>query len=610
MVSIGTRSPVYGRHGMVSCSQPLASEIGLRILKQGGNAVDAAIAIAAALNLTEPCSTGVGGDCFLLFYDAKTKKVQGLNGSGRSPAALTPEQVLVDLGADAVGIPSGHGHAVTVPGTVAGWVDAVDAWGTLPMVEILAPVIALAREGFPVSPLTAASWERGKTQLLRGPNAGELLMPDGEAPKTGEIFANPNLAKCLEEVAKYGKKSFYEDGRIARAIVDMVKSKGGVMTLEDLKNHTSTFVVPISTRFRGVDVHEIPPNGQGITALLALNILAQLTKDGSVPTRGSAEEVHLQIEALRLAFADAKWYVSDMEHNTTLPIVELLSEKYANQRAALVNPKKAAIDPKHGSPELSCNTVSFQVVDGQGNAVSMVNSNYEGFGTGLVPKGCGFTLQNRGCNFELYGAKVGHPNTLAPNKRPYHTIIPGLSTFADSGELHSSFTVMGAFMQPQGHVQVLSHLLGHNMNPQEALDAPRFCIDVDRPTKPGRSDGGSTVLVESDLDSDVITALREQFGHHVTEVTGLKRSVFGRGQIILRDPKSGVLCAGSDGRADGCAMGCCITSTFASGITNLVYVTCHDVADAGVPYSRAQCIPVDLSSSTGNCRKTYDHRVR
>ncbi|KAI9989937.1 hypothetical protein PInf_020236 [Phytophthora infestans] len=537
MVSIGTRSPVYGRHGMVSCSQPLASEAGLRILKQGGNAVDAAIAIAAALNVTEPCSTGVGGDCFLLFYDAKSKQVRGLNGSGRSPAALTAEQAIKDLGEDVTVIPSGHGHAVTVPGTVAGWVDAVEAWGSLTMAEILGPAIELAREGFPVSPLTAASWERGKSQLLRGPNAAELLNAEGQAPKAGEIFKNENLAKCFEEVVKSGKKAFYADGRIAQAIVDMVREKGGVMTLEDLQTHQSTFVTPISTRFQGVDVHEIPPN------------------EGGLPPQGSADFVHLQIEALRLAFADAKWFVSDMEHNTALPVKELLSENYAKKRAALIDRTKAAIDPKHGSPELSCDTVSFQVIDGQGNAVSMVNSNYEGFGTGLVPKGCGFTLQNRGCNFELHGSKVGHPNALAPSKRPYHTIIPGLSTFADSGELHSSFTVMGGFMQPQGHVQVLSNMLLHGMNPQEALDAPRFSIDVDRPTKPGRSDGGSSVLVETDLGDAVIAALREKFGHNIQEVEGFKRTTFGRGQIILRDPTTGVLCAGSDGRADGCAMG-------------------------------------------------------
>lgn len=327
------------------------------------------------------------------------------------------------------------------------------------------------------------------------------------------------------------------------------------MTLDDFKSHKSQFITPISTRFHGLDVHEVPPNGQGITALLALNILTQLIKDEKVPAQGTAEFVHLQIEALRLAFADAKWFVSDMEHNTSLPVSELLSEWYAQKRAMLVNRTKAAIDPKHGSPALGSETVSFQVIDGRGNAVSMVNSNYEGFGTGLIPHNCGFSLQNRGCNFELHGHKVGHPNALAPRKRPYHTIIPGLLTFAHSGELHSSFSVMGGFMQPQGHVQVLSNMLLHSMNPQEALDAPRFCIDVDHFTTLGGKERDSCVLVETDLGADVIAALRDEFGHRMKEVKGLERAVFGRGQIIVRDPHTGVLCAGSDGRADGCAMG-------------------------------------------------------
>ncbi|KAL7680878.1 putative nucleophile aminohydrolase [Plasmopara halstedii] len=555
MVSIGSRSPIYGRHGMVSCSQPLASEIGLRILKQGGNAVDAAIAIAAALSVTEPCSTGIGGDCFLLFFDAKTNQVRGLNGSGCSPVALSINQVIKDLEKDATAIPSDHGHAVTVPGAVAGWVDAVEAWGTLSMIDILRPAIELAREGFPVSPLTAVSWEHGRDQLLRSSNAAELLNDRSEAPKAGEIFKNENLAKCLEEIGHDGKKAFYEEGRIAQAILNAVKEKKGLMALEDLASHKSLMVTPISTLFHGVNVYEIPPNGQGITALLALNILTELIRPETLPAQKYAAFVHLQIEALRLAFADAKWFVSDADHNTSLPVKELLSERYAKERAKLVNRTKAAIDTKNGSPELSCDTVSFQVIDGQGNAVSMVTSNYEGFGTGFIPKGCGFTLQNRACNFVLHGHKVGHPNALGPKKRPYHTIIPGLSTFADSGELHSSFSVMGGFMQPQGHVQVLSNMLLHGMNPQEALDAPRFNIDVNRPSKHGEKETGSFVLVETDLGADVIAALHDQFGHNVKEVKGLKRSIFGRGQIIVRDPNTGVLCAGSDGRADGCAMG-------------------------------------------------------
>uniref|UniRef100_K3XAX6 Gamma-glutamyltransferase n=1 Tax=Globisporangium ultimum (strain ATCC 200006 / CBS 805.95 / DAOM BR144) TaxID=431595 RepID=K3XAX6_GLOUD len=555
MVTIGRRSPVFARHGMVASSQPLATEIGMRILKQGGNAVDAAIAVAATLNLTEPCSTGIGGDCFLLYYDAKTKQVLGLNGSGRSSAALTREQALKDFAVDGDAnaapafIPRSHGHAVTVPGTVAGWVDAIDAWGSLPLADVLAPAIALAKEGFPVSTLTAASWKRGQFQLERGPYANELLV-DGRAPLAGEIFKNPYLAECFEEVAAKGKAGFYE-GRIAEAIVEMVQSKGGVMTLDDLKAHTSTFVTPIKTTFRGVDVYEIPPNGQGITALLALNILDQLLPqeaDADLPAHNSAEYLHLLIEAMRLAFADAKWYVSDMEHMPDIPINELLSAEYAKQRATLINRQKATVDPQRGSPVLSCDTVSFQVVDGAGNAVSMVNSNYEGFGTGFIPRHTGFSLQNRGSNFCLNDPL--HPNALAPRKRPYHTIIPALSTFHGSGELHSTFTVMGGFMQPQGHVQVLCNLLLHQLNAQEAIDGARFCIDAQH-----EDNDKSYVFIEDDVAPEVVDALQSKFGHVVVVRSGLQRTLFGRGQIILRDPRTGVLTAGSDGRADGCAMG-------------------------------------------------------
>lgn len=549
MVSIGTRSPVYGRHGMVASSQPLASEIGLRVLKQGGNAVDAAIAIAAALNVTEPCSTGIGGDCFLLFYEAKTKSVRALNGSGRSPAALTRERAMQDFGGTTTKyVPRAHGHSVTVPGAVAGWVDAVETWGSLSMAQVLAPAIALAREGFPVSDITAASWERGRSQLERGPYAHELLI-DGRAPKAGEVFVNENLARSFESIAAQGKAGYYE-GRIAQAVVDMVQLKGGAMTLEDLKNHTSTFVEPIHTTFQGLDVYEIPPNGQGITALLALNLLEQIFPDPkAVPSVNSAEYLHLLIEALRLAFADARWYVSDQEHNPNLPIAELLSTAYAKQRATLIDSTKASVDPQRGSPALSCDTVSFQVVDGAGNAVSMVNSNYEGFGTGFIPQGCGFSLQNRGSNFRLDDPE--HPNALAPAKRPYHTIIPVLSTFHATQDLHATFSVMGGFMQPQGHVQVLCNLLYHKLNAQEAIDTARFCIDCEH----GES-GASHVFIEDGVSDEVIATLQSKYGHVLEKKVGVRgRAVFGRGQIILRNPTSGVLCAGSDGRADGCAMG-------------------------------------------------------
>ncbi|DBA01136.1 TPA: hypothetical protein N0F65_001764 [Lagenidium giganteum] len=546
-VSVDSRSPVYGKHGMVACSQPLASEIGLRILRAGGNAVDAAIATAAALGVTEPCSTGIGGDCFLLYYEAATKKVHGLNGSGRSAAALTLEAGRAAAGPDAVRLPADHGHAVTVPGAVAGWVDALDAWGTMNRREVLEPAITLAREGFPVGPITAALWERRRPQLERSVNKHELMI-DGRTPKVSEIFTNANLASCLEEITEHGKDAFYKDGRIARAIIDMVKSKGGLMTLEDLSAHESTFVDPIFSTFFGLDVYEIPPNGQGITALLALNLLQEL-----LPTL--CEEVsaqpatywHVLIEAVRLAFADSRWYVCDPAHQN-IPVAELLSAAYAKARAQLVQTSQACVDPKHGSPALSCDTVSFQVVDGQGNAVSMVNSNYEGFGSGFVPTGCGFTLQNRGCNFVLDDAT--HPNVLAPRKRSYHTIIPAITTFHDTSELHSSFTVMGGFMQPQGHVQLLCNLLLRGLNPQDALNEPRFCIDVLSP-----STGKSVVFVEETMPNEIVEKLRAM-GHEIRVCRGVaSREVFGRGQMILRDPKTGVLCAGSDGRSDGCAMG-------------------------------------------------------
>lgn len=375
----------------------------------------------------------------------------------------------------------------------------------------------------------------------------ELLI-DGRAPEAGEIFKNPYLAACFEEIAAKGKAGFYE-GRIAEAVVEMVQLKGGVMTLEDLKNHTSTFVTPIKSMFKGLDVYEIPPNGQGITALLALNILEHLLPEDNdaVPSHNSAEYLHLLIEAMRLAFADAKWYVSDMEHNN-LPIKELLSSEYAKQRAALISKDKATIDPKRGSPALSCDTVSFQVVDGAGNAVSMVNSNYEGFGTGFIPRHTGFTLQNRGSNFSLDDHE--HPNALAPRKRPYHTIIPAISTFAGSNDLHSTFTVMGGFMQPQGHVQVLCNLLFHKFNAQEAIDGLRFCIDAQH-----EDNDKSYVFIEEGVSDEVIEELQSKYGHVMRKLTGAQRSMFGRGQIILRNPQTGVLSAGSDGRADGCAMG-------------------------------------------------------
>lgn len=376
------------------------------------------------------------------------------------------------------------------------------------------------------------------------------MLINGRAPQAGEVFVNENLAKCFEDIARDGKMGFYgKESRIARAIVDIVATQGGVLSLDDLSSHTSTFCTPIHTKFMGLNVYEIPPNGQGITALLALNILEYLLPSDQSLEPNSAAYLHLLIEAMRLAFADAKWFVCDTEHTTNVPIAALLSKEYAKDRASLLSRDYAIVDPQRGSPELSCDTVSFQVVDGKGNAVSMVNSNYEGFGTGYIPYQCGFTLQNRGSNFRI--DDPCHPNYLAPNKRPYHTIIPAITTFSPTNDLHSSFTVMGGFMQPQGHVQVLCNLQYHHHNAQEALDRARFCIDAQHP-----DNSVSSVFLEDGIPDSVITALRVQYGHSVIKREGVaERAVFGRGQIILRNPKTGVLCAGSDGRADGCAMG-------------------------------------------------------
>ena len=529
------RSPVYSRNGIVATSQPLATAAGLEILSKGGNAADAAVAAGAALNVTEPSSTGIGGDMFALYYSAETKQVAALNGSGRAPAALTLERLKQDGFSEE--LPPFHAHTVTVPGACAGWFDLIERHGSMSMAEILAPAIRLAREGFPVAPITSHSWQRGaQNQLRSAPNGYELTI-DGRGPQPGEIFRNPHLARTFETVADGGRDAFYQ-GEIAEVIVRVIQEAGGCMSAEDLASHVSTWEEPISVTYRGLRVYECPPNGQGITALIALNVLEgfDLSSAGLLST----ERLHLMIEAMRLAFADARWYVADPQISP-VPVAELLSKDYAAQRRKLIDRIRVTIDPKYGTPVNSSNTVYLSVVDKFGNACSFINSNYWGFGTGIVPKGFGFTLQNRGHNFSL---DPNHPNRLEPRKRPYHTIIPAMVTRAD-GSLFASYGVMGGFMQPQGHVQVLSALVDDGLDPQAALDLPRFCIDVE--------ESGGRVALEDGIPESVVSQL-EKLGHPVYLVSGYDRSLFGRGQVILRDAETGVLCAGSDPRADGCAM--------------------------------------------------------
>ena len=532
---ISRRSSVYGRNGTVATSQPLATAAGLEILAKGGNAADAAVAAGAALNVTEPSSTGIGGDMFALYYSAEAKRVTALNGSGRAPAALTLERLRKE--GFSAELPPFHAHTVTVPGACAGWFDLIEKHGSLSMAEILAPAIRLASEGFPVAPLASYSWQRNAQNQLKSALNGQELTIDGRGPRPGEIFRNPNLARTFEMVASGGKSAFYE-GEIAQAIVGVIQEAGGCMSAEDLASHVSTWEETISVTYRGLHVYECPPNGQGITALIALNLLEGFDLS-SLPSL-STERLHLMIESMRLAFADSRWYVADPAFSS-VPVRELISKEYAGERRKQIDRKHATIDPKHGTPVHSSNTVYLSVVDKFGNACSFINSNYWGFGTGIVPKGFGFTLQNRGHNFRL---DPNHPNRLEPRKRPYHTIIPAMVT-RDDGSLYASYGVMGGFMQPQGHVQVLSALVDDGLDPQSALDLPRFCIDVE--------ETGGRVALEDGMPVKALSGL-ENMGHPVYTVSGYDRSLFGRGQVILRDPETGVLTAGSDPRGDGCAM--------------------------------------------------------
>ena len=530
------RSPVLGTRGMVATSQPLAVAAGLEVLAAGGNAADAAVATAAALNVTEPTSTGIGGDAFALYYDAETGSVSSLNGSGRAPAALT----LARLQADTRGkLKATHPHTVTVPGACSAWCQLVERHGRLEMAAVLAPAIRLAEEGFPVAPVTAYFWERSAERLLvQAPNGGEMLI-DGRAPFAGEIFRNPGLARTFRRVAEGGTPAFYE-GEIADAIVAVLDPLGGAMTVDDLAAHRATWDEPISTTYRGHRVWECPPNGQGLAALIALNVLEGFDVAGSGPL--SAERLHWMIEAMRLGFADGNWYIADPETDPA-PLGALLSKDYAAERRGLIDLDQASVDPVRGAPAAGSDTVYLSVVDGDGNACSFINSNYMGFGTGIVPQGWGFTLQNRGYGFSL---EKGHPNVLAPGKRPYHTIIPGLITRPSEGreELFACYGVMGGYMQPQGHLQMAVALLDDGLDPQTALDRPRFCIE--------NGEAGGVVSLEEGLQVEVIRAL-SGMGHEINLRDGWARSIFGRGQIIVRE-ETGVLWGGSDPRADGVAM--------------------------------------------------------
>ncbi|HST04737.1 MAG TPA: gamma-glutamyltransferase family protein [Chloroflexia bacterium] len=520
-----TRHSIIAPRGVVATSQPLAVKAGLKMLELGGNAVDAAIATAIALTVVEPTSNGLGADAFALVWDGG--KLSGLNGSGRAPAGLTLDLVRKHHSS----MPQKGWMAVTVPGAPALWRDLHARFGKLPFSYLFEPAIMFATSGYPVSPIVAYYWARSVpiyTNLVGSEYKGwaKVFAPGGHSPRSGEKWRSLDHAATLRRLAQSNCDDFYK-GVTAAAIANFASETGGVMTEADLAAHTSTWVDPISTSYKGYDVWEIPPNGQGIVALTGLNILEGF--DLADSPRDSAASFHLQIESLKLAFADGLRYVADPAF-ADVPVAGLLDKQYASERRALIGNK--ALQPAPGDPN-SGGTVYLCAADSDGMMVSFIQSNYAGFGSGIVVPGTGIALQNRGGNFNL---DPNHPNHLEPGKRPYHTIIPGFLT--KGGEPIGPFGVMGGFMQPQGHMQMVANTIDYAMNPQASLDAPRWqWIE------------GKTVQVESDAHPSILSGLRAM-GHQVEAVES--GGAFGRGQIIWRLPEGGYV-AGSDKRADGYA---------------------------------------------------------
>jgi len=524
---------------MVAASHPLAVQIGVDTLKSGGNAVDAAIAVNAALGFLEPVSCGVGGDLFAIVWSAKDGKLYGLNGSGRAPMKLTADQVQPT---DAGTIPLRSPQAWSVPGAVDGWFELHKRFGTLPMKQILKPAIAAAERGEPVPQVIAASWERSAGIFGEMPGFAEVFLPDGHAPREGQLFANPALARTYRLLADEGRDAFYR-GAIADSIVEFSDAQGGFFSKEDLANHSSEWVEPLSTDYRGVTLWELPPNGQGLAALQMLNILEGY--DLAAMGRDSAAFWHTMVEAKKLAYEDRARFYADPAQ-AELPIAGLLSKEYARERAALIDPTRAARRIEAGQPNLGHgDTTYLTVADSQGNMVSLIQSNYTGFGSGHVISDWGFGLQNRGGLFSLDPAS---PNYLEGGKRPFHTIIPAFAT--RDGKPWLSFGVMGGDMQPQGHVQILVNLLDFGMNLQEAGDAARFYhTGSSEPTGTMMTTGGQLSL-ESGIADEVRRELT-RLGHRIVETNGR----YGGYQAIALDPVSGILSGASESRKDGCAMG-------------------------------------------------------
>ncbi|OJF70198.1 gamma-glutamyltransferase [Alteromonas sp. V450] len=531
-----SRSEVIAQNGMAATSQPLATQVALDILKKGGSAVDAAIAANAMLGLVEPTGCGIGGDLFAIVWDAKEKKLAGLNASGRSPRQLTKD-VFAKRGHNK--IPKFGPLPVSVPGAVDGWFELHSKYGKLPMATLLTPAIEYAREGFPVSELIAYYWEKNVERIGHYPGFSDTFLVNGKAPKKGDVFKNPGLAVTYEKIATGGRDAFYK-GDIARTIDVYMKEQGGFLSYQDLASHQSEWIAPVSANYRGYDVWELPPNGQGIAALQILNILEQYDIEGM--GFNSSEYVHTFVEAKKLAFEDRAKFYADPDFNE-IPVNWLISKAYAQQRQKLINAEKAATRVDAGIYE--GDTIYLTVADKDGNMVSLIQSNYRGMGSGMTPPGLGFILQNRG---EMFTLEEGHFNEYRPGKRPFHTIIPAFVT--RNGEPVMSFGVMGGGTQPQMHAQIIVNILDFGMNLQEAGDAPRILHSgSSSPTGELMLDGGY-VSLESGFDEAVQRELMEK-GHTLRRVVG----AFGGYQAIAWDAQKEVYLGASESRKDGQAAG-------------------------------------------------------
>ena len=532
-----TRSEIIAENGMVATSHPLVTQIGIDILKQGGNAIDAAIAANAAIGLMEPTANGIGGDLFAIVWIEKDKKLYGLNASGRSPKNLTLDYFKENKFEK---IPAYGPLPVSVPGCVDGWFELHDRFGKMNMKNILKPAINYAENGFPVTELVSYYMNIASKNFNKYANFKETYHINGRTPEKGQLFKNPGLANTLKIIAKQGRKGFYE-GKIAETISQFIIDQGGFLSYKDLKNHESNWIEPVSTNYRGYDVWELPPNGQGIAALQILNLLEGF--DIRSMGFGSAEYIHHFVEAKKIAFADRAKYYADMNFNK-IPVDYLISKDYANKRRNEIDPNKSAKIVKAGEIE-NGDTIYLTIADSEGNLVSLIQSNYRGMGSGMVPPGLGFMLQDRG---ELFSLEEGHFNVYEPSKRPFHTIIPAFITKDDKP--YVSFGLMGGAMQPQGHAQIVINLIDFDMNLQEAGDAPRIRhVSNQQPTGGNMYDGGELSL-ESGFDYKGIRQLME-YGHKIIFSLGS----FGGYQAIMYDEKNKVYFGASESRKDGSAIG-------------------------------------------------------